>query len=69
MTVDVSSKTYTGRKFALSVFASVCSAAGLFLHYLTGGEWIAAQTLILGLYKAADVAEKVFVNANPSEPA
>lgn len=58
---DVSSNTYTGRKFALSVFASFCSATALFLHYLTGQEWIAAQTIVLGLYKAADVAEKVFV--------
>ena len=59
--MDISSRTYTGRKFALSVFASVISAAGLFWHFLSGGEWIAAQSIILGLYKAADVTEKVFV--------
>jgi len=48
---------FRSRKFALAAAASLVSHVSLGLGWLTGGEWIAAQGLILGLYSAANVAE------------
>ena len=49
---------YRSRKFGLAAFASGCSAVALFMGIISGGEWVAAQTIILGLYGAANVWEK-----------
>ena len=49
----------TSTKFWLAVFFSVVSAGGfLFTTKMDGGTWVAAMTVILGLYGAADVAQK-----------
>ena len=48
---------FRSRKFALAAVASLMSHVSLPLGWLAGGEWIAAQGLILGLYAAANVAE------------
>lgn len=48
----------TSTKFWLAVFCLVVSAIGLFTGKLDGGTWVAAISLILGLYGAADVAQK-----------
>lgn len=49
---------YSSRKFILALLALVWSAVGLALDWLDGGTWVAALSLVLGLYAAANVAEK-----------
>ena len=49
--------TYRSRKFMLACFAMIISAIGLFSGQLDGGTWVAACSLVLGLYGAANVAE------------
>ena len=49
---------YRSRKFLLAVTALAVSAVALFKGDLDGGTWVAALTLILGLYSAANVMEK-----------
>lgn len=41
-------------------FVQVVATIALFAKYLTGAEWIAASTIALGIYSAADVAQKKF---------
>ena len=48
------------RKFILAGFASVVSVVLAFTGHLSGSEWVAAQSLILGLFGAANVADKKF---------
>ena len=49
---------FNSRKFYLTV--SVLALASIFLAVskLTGGEWITITTLVLGMYKTANVLEK-----------
>ena len=49
---------YKSTKFCLAVFCILISAMGLFRGDLDGGTWVAAMSLVLGLYGAADVAQK-----------
>lgn len=51
------------RKFFLATFASVSAGVLCWYHCLSGGEWVTAQSLILGLYKAANVVDKKFGGA------
>ena len=53
---------YKSRKFLFALLFSVTSILGLFMDKIGGGEFIAAITVILGLYGAADVAEKKVLN-------
>lgn len=46
------------RKFALAAFASVCAVFLCYCGKLTGGNWVTAQSIILGLYKSADVLNR-----------
>ena len=46
------------RKFFLAVVSLGCSAAGLFMGLLDGNAWFLSIGVILGLYGAANVAEK-----------
>lgn len=46
------------RKFILACFASVSSVGLCYIGKLTGGEWVAVQSLILGLFGAANVVDK-----------
>jgi hypothetical protein len=45
------------RKFFLACTAMGASIVGLFWGLIDGGTWVAALSLILGLYSAANVAE------------
>lgn len=46
------------RKYSLALLAS-CSAGVLcWYSHVSGSEWVAAQSLILGLYKAANIVDK-----------
>jgi hypothetical protein len=45
-------------KFALAIACLLISAAGFLTSKMDGGTWVAAMTVILGLYGAADVAQK-----------
>lgn len=47
-----------GRKFFLACVAMAASIGGLFGGQLDGGTWVAALTLILGLYGAANIAQR-----------
>ena len=49
---------YRSRKFLLACTAMLASIIGLFADQLDGGTWVAALSLILGLYSAANVMEK-----------
>lgn len=46
------------RKFALASFASLCAGVLCYTGKLSGGEWVTAQSIILGLYKSADVLNR-----------
>lgn len=46
---------YYSRKFTLTAFASICAMVLCWYGKLSGGEWVTVQTMILGMYKAANV--------------
>lgn len=46
------------RKFALSIAIILLSAVMVFTGKLDGGAWVTIATLALGLYAAANVADK-----------
>lgn len=46
------------RKFFLASFASFSATMLCWFHCISGGEWVAAQSLILGLYKVSNVVDK-----------
>jgi len=48
----------TSTKFWLAVACLLVSAAGFWAGKMDGGTWVAAMSFILGLYGAADVAQK-----------
>ena len=48
---------YKSTKFVLAVAMLVVSALGFLASKMDGGTWVAAMTVILGLYGAADVAQ------------
>jgi len=48
---------YRSRKFGIAVFFTITTTIALFTGHLSGGEFISAVGLILGLYSAADVME------------
>jgi hypothetical protein len=43
-------------KFIHSMGVQIVATVALFTAHLTGGEWIAASTLALGIYSIANVA-------------
>lgn len=53
------------RKYSLALFASISAGVLCWFGKLAGGHWVAAQSIILGLYKAADVMNRRNPNANP----
>jgi hypothetical protein len=52
-------------KFQHAMFVQLVATVGLFTGHLTGAEWIAASTIALGIYAAADVAQKRMADATP----
>lgn len=46
------------RKLWFSGSAFIAATVGLFTGHLDGNQWITAVTLVLGMYSAANVAEK-----------
>lgn len=46
------------RKFILAAFASICAGYLCWHFRLSGAEWVTAQSIILGLYKVANLADK-----------
>jgi hypothetical protein len=48
----------TSTKFWLAVGCLLISAYGFLAGLMDGGTWVAAMSFILGLYGAADVAQK-----------
>jgi hypothetical protein len=52
------------RKFILAAFASVSAGLLCWYGHLDGHEWMLSQTVILGLYKAADVLNRRSDNAS-----
>ena len=44
-------------KFCLAVIMLAISAIGFLSGQMDGGTWVAAMTVILGIYGAADVAQ------------
>lgn len=53
---------FKSRKFLLTVSILLFSSLFLYIGKLTGGEWITISSLIMAMYKAANVTEKK--NAN-----
>lgn len=50
---------FLSRKFIIACATLVVSAGGLFFGVLDGGEFVAAITIILGMYNAANSGIKV----------
>lgn len=46
------------RKYSLALMGSICATGLCYWGMLSGSEWVAAQSLILGLYKAANIVDK-----------
>lgn len=57
---------YTSRKFILTVIIGLIATVALFTGFLTGGEWITINTLILGIYGGANVLSERNKNGNGS---
>ena len=49
---------FRSRKFFLAAVSLACSAVGLFMGMIDGNAWFLSIGVILGLYGAANVAEK-----------
>lgn len=49
---------YRSRKFWLACASFAGATTALFTGYLDGAQWIAAITLVLGMYQSANVLEK-----------
>ncbi|TDX21894.1 hypothetical protein DFO67_13213 [Modicisalibacter xianhensis] len=49
---------FFSRKFVLAVLASGVACGALFTGHMSGTEWLSAQGMILGVYGAANVAQK-----------
>lgn len=49
---------YKSRKFLLACFFAISGLGCLVGGLLDGGEFVAISSLVLGLYGAADVADK-----------
>lgn len=56
------------RKFVLACFFALTGAAGLFLSKISGGEFIALASLVLGLYASANVAQKILPEIYGNKP-
>lgn len=54
------------RKFILCILASVSAGLLCYTGHITGGHWVTAQSIILGLYKATDVLNRR--NSAPAQP-
>lgn len=46
------------RKFVLAAFGSLSAGVLCWYGHVSGGEWVTAQSIILGLYKAANIIDK-----------
>lgn len=46
------------RKYSLALIASIFGFILCLKHCMSGGDFVACQSLILGLYKAANVIDK-----------
>lgn len=52
---------YRSRKFALATSAFLVSSVALFMGHIGGGEFVAAVTVVLGLYNASNIMEKEMI--------
>ena len=48
---------FKSRKFGLTILILTLASLFLYIDKLTGGEWITICTLVLGMYKAANIVE------------
>ena len=48
---------FKSRKFQLTLLVLILSSIFLTVSKLTGGEWITITTLVLGMYKGANIME------------
>lgn len=46
------------RKYSLALLGSLSASTLCWFHCMSGAEWVTAQSIILGLYKAANVIDK-----------
>lgn len=53
---------YKSRKFFLTMVFTATTIAALFLDKISGGEFVAVATLILGVYGASNVGAKYVAN-------
>jgi hypothetical protein len=44
-------------RFILAMIATMVASVALFTHHLTGGEWVAIEGTILGLYTAHSICD------------
>jgi hypothetical protein len=62
--INMNTPTGTGwRKFSLACFASVAGTVLCYVGKLSGSEWVAMQSLVLGIFGTANVIDKKFGGA------
>jgi hypothetical protein len=49
---------FLSRKFMLAVWSSIGAFVLAWVHILSGHEWVMTQSLIAGMFKAANVMDK-----------
>jgi hypothetical protein len=53
----VGDEKYRSRKWQLAVFTSIAAATFLAFGKLSGGEWMAVQMAVVGVYNYANVKD------------
>lgn len=55
------------RKFVLALVLSVFASVALGLGWLSGGEWVAAASIIMGAYGASNILQPRFERSDPTD--
>jgi hypothetical protein len=55
--ISLSLLDYSEARFILAMIATMVGSVALFSRHLTGGEWVAIQGTILGLYTAHSICD------------
>lgn len=55
---------FKSRKFILASCSLAVASVGIAAGWLSGGEWVAAVSFILGLYGTANVSQRAVTRGN-----
>ena len=59
---------YHSRKFLLTLFLAAVGSAGLFVGKMSGSEFVAFTTLLLGVHHGANVVDAYLNTTPPAMP-